>query len=430
MIRTRGVPPSLRIEVRRSEGHRHVALVDPLTEEELLIAENIEDHAVNELNVYVWSQLEDIARRLRADPELGRRDGGKIAGEIYIAGFAALLKLVSHSKGLQVDEVQEFCAKRLPLDRGVPAVIDVIADVNDHIFFEVMPLLGKAPSTMSDTPELDEVIGVVTGFNAIVRHLQWEPSVTIRSDDSARVSVRFFQHTGLPGSIYEFKQLQELEQQGKAQVSLRYPPKGFRAASQLPEAELVRTLGDPWRSDTSERLKHPGSVCHFSCHLRIGEQSAVLELRPDGVFAKPAKYRIDRIEVALEHFPLLPPEPKLCFLSACRSAAIDRGLLVSAMEAFRRLHPESIVGTLGSVPDVAAALFASKFYNLLADGWSTGAAIWGARRMLVEAPLHNPLGALFISYQGEDVQFSTPADRRQRFLPDEASAILSLPRKG
>ena len=78
------------------------------------------------------------------------------------------------------------------------------------------------------------------------------------------------------------------------------------------------------------------------------------------------------------------------------------------MDAFRELRPESIVGTLGSIPDLTAAQFALVFYELLGEGWPIGTALWQARRSLLEAPFHNPLGLLFVSYSGEDVHFARP----------------------
>ena len=54
MIHTRDVDASLRIEVRRSGGRRHIALVDPNAEAELLIAEDLQDSTINNLNRYVW----------------------------------------------------------------------------------------------------------------------------------------------------------------------------------------------------------------------------------------------------------------------------------------------------------------------------------------------------------------------------------------
>ncbi len=214
------------------------------------------------------------------------------------------------------------------------------------------------------------------------------------------------------------------------QISLEYPPKGFHAAKELPEAELVRALADPWFLDTQRRRDAPGSVCHFSCHLTTREKVAFLELMPDGRWARRAKYRVDYTAAALDHTVILPPEVKLCFLSVCRSAAVARDLLVSAMDALRRLRPESIIGTLGSAPDWTAAQFAFKFYELLGEGWSVGAALWQAKRTLLEAPFNNPLGLLYVSYHGEDAQFLLPADRRQHLIPDELSAILSSPMKG
>jgi hypothetical protein len=427
MIRTREVVPNLYIEVRRSKGGCNVALVDPATREELLIAQNLQDSSIRELNLYIWSRLDRIARTLRTDLELGIPYGSSVARDIYVTGFAALLNLVKNSGNLQVDDVHDFCSRRIHRN-AAPPIIEIVAQENDHIFFEIMPLLGKANRSINGDPDMEELTSVITGFNAIIRHRIWGSS-SVDIDDSSRISVRFFEHSELPGSVRELKLLRGLEKKGLVRVSLQYPPKGFRAAD-FPEPELVRRLADPGFVDSPNYARDPGSVCHFSCHLNSDDNGTFLELMPRGWFPKRAKYRIDDIEVALEHVTVLPPRAKLCFLSACKSATIKHNVLLSAMDALRRLKPRSIIGTLGSIPDLTAAQFSSFFYELLGKGWSIGAAELQARWFLLEPPFYNPLGLLFVSYNGEDEQFALPADRRQRYIPDEVSAILSAPQKG
>jgi hypothetical protein len=91
--------------------------------------------------------------------------------------------------------------------------------------------------------------------------------------------------------------------------------------------------------------------------------------------------------------------------------------MLSALEAFKNLRSCSLVGTLGRIPDLIAAEFARCFYSELCNGWSVGAALHYARRELLKAPLSNPLGILFVSYGGEDVYFTTRADRRSTYIP-------------
>ena len=234
----------------------------------------------------------------------------------------------------------------------------------------------------------------------------------------------------LPGSVYELQRLRDLEKRGKARVSLQYPPRHYHPDQSHPEKELAKLLADPWFQDTAKGERGPGSICHLSCHLKQIEEDRVLELRPDGRFARTTRYRIDRIDVEFHLVPIISPNAKLCFVSACKSAGIEHSLLLSAMDAFRELRPESIVGTLGSIPDLTAAQFALVFYELLGEGWPIGTALWQARRSLLEAPFHNPLGLLFVSYSGEDVHFARPTDRFQRFIPDENPALFPPPTKG
>jgi hypothetical protein len=422
MIRTRDIAASLRIEVRRSGGRCHIALVDPNTEAELLIAENLQDSTIKDLNRYVWTQLDSIAKKLKTDPELTSDYCSTVIYDIFTIGFRALLELIRNSD-LDIERVQDFCSLVVAKDRASPPIIEVVAGKYDHLFFEVMPLLGRFNGTA-------EVASLITGFNAIVRHRLWEEQHAGNADDSPQVSVRFFQHTGLPGSVYELRQLRNLEKRGKARVSLQYPPKRYRPDDIYPEKELAKLLADPWFQDTAKGERGPGSICHLSCHLKQVDEDQVLELRPDGRFAKAARYRIDRIDVEFHLVPIIPPNVKLCFVSACKSAAIERSLLLSAMDAFRELRPESIVGTLGSIPDLTAAQFALVFYELLGEGWPIGAALWRARSSLLEAPFHNPLGLLFVSYSGEDVHFARPAGRFQHLIPDENPDLAPPPTKG
>lgn len=401
-----------------------MALVDPVDDTEFLIAEDLEDSAIREINNYIWSQLDDIAHKLEKDPELGANYGGQVARQLYLTGYNALQNLLDYSSGVQVSEVQEFCSRRIGHAASAPSIIDVVADERDHIFFEVMPLLGKSTSVLGNS-DIAETASVMAGFNAIVRHSA--PQISGSGHDSLQISVRFFRNAGLGGSTLELRRFHDLQRKGKMRIALEYPPKGFRAAKDFPEGELARTLADPWFLDTQRRLDTPGSVCHFSCHLTTSGNNAFLELMPDGRWAKTAKYRIDWTAAALDHADILPPKMSLCFLSVCRSAAVDRDLLVSAMDALRHLRPESIVGTLGSTPDSTAAKLAFNFYELLGEGWSVGAALWQAKKNLLEAPFYNPLGLLYVSYHGEDAQFLLPADRRQHLIPDELAAILSTP---
>jgi hypothetical protein len=268
---------------------------------------------------------------------------------------------------------------------------------------------------------------VITGFRAVVRHrdLGDPPAEEETTNSEVPVPVRFFRHNGLLGSRFELNSLVELQRKGKTNVVLQYPPHNFRPVDDWPELQLAKVLADPRSPESKGRQRPTGLICHFSCHQRDAPGGARLELKSDGWRSKAAGYQVDQIKVALAHVSPRPPEPKVCFLSACKSAAVDRHLLLSALDALARLRPRSVVGTLGSVPDLIAAEFTQRFYSGLADGWSVGAAISHARAALLNAPLQNPLGILFVSYFGEDVHFSTRADGRRRFIPDDRSALGS-----
>ncbi len=152
MIRTRDVDPSLRIEIRRSRGRRHVALVDPATDKELLIAEDLQDSAISELNRYIWSQLDDIAQKLEKDPELGANYGGRVARQVYLTGYAALQTLVDYySPGPQVNDVQDFCSQLIRSGAPAPPIIDIVAHERDHIFFEVSKFQSASSGTLVST---------------------------------------------------------------------------------------------------------------------------------------------------------------------------------------------------------------------------------------------------------------------------------------
>jgi len=121
---------------------------------------------------------------------------------------------------------------------------------------------------------------------------------------------------------------------------------------------------------------------------------------------------------------IVRPGALVLFLSACRSGAKDRTLLLSAVDVFRFFRPSSLIGTLANVPEYAAAVFSIAFYKQLAAGSSVGAALRNSRLHLLDE-YENPFGLLFSSYFGENVHILVEQDRRATYFPDETRAILT-----
>jgi CHAT domain len=420
-VRTGEFAAILRIEIRRESNRRQIALVDPISPNALTIAQDVEASHLKDLNSIVSKQFDEIAGTAQADPILDAADARRLCSDLYIAGFWALRQLLQHSCGVTVDEVQSFCSARVGAAR--PSVVDIVGHPDDRFFFELLPLLGKISVSESQEAELSELERVILGFRCHVRHRGWGDAgdYSPATDVAVPIPLRFFRHSDLAGSMLELKYLRALQRQGKARVAVEYPPRGFRPPERLPEFQLVRVLANPCAETDDESAS---LACHFSCHQRRGDEGAYLELKADGFWPPPkvARYRLDRIAVAFDHTPVIPPEARVCFLSACRSATTDPALLISALDALARLRPHSLVGTLARVPELMAAEFTRHFYSAICDGWSVGAAVYAARTKVLRKPLCNPLGILFVSYGGEDVFFRTRADRRGKYIPPNEPA--------
>jgi hypothetical protein len=422
-VRTGELAASLRIEVRRDGGRRQIAVVDPMSREELTLARDVEASHLKDLNTLVSSQLDGIAIAAKADPVLDASYAREICSELYLAGFWALMRLLDHSDDVTPDTVHAFCSARV--HEASPSVVEIVAERDDRFFFEVLPLFGSIDSIDEYRDVgLSELARVVLGFRSIVRHRDWTATseYTPEADVEVPVPLRFFRHSELAGSALELEHLHTLERRGKANIAVQYPPRGFQPPDRKAEFQLVRVLANPWPNGGRDAGR-ASLVCHFSCHQRRHADGAYLELKADGFWPrpKPVSYRLDRLAVAFEHTDVVPPEAKICFLSACTSATTDPALLLSALDALSKLRAQSVVGTLARVPELMAAEFTRHFYSAICDGWSVGAAVHAARQELLKEPLRNPLGILFVSYRGEDVYFATRADRLAKYVPSAAS---------
>jgi CHAT domain len=417
-IRTAETAAILRIEIRRNARGRQLVVVDPVSAEELTLARDLERSQVAEVNMRIWRDLDQIATQARYDPHYPSPSVARAtSSQIYRAGFAALLNLLDHSRLASPDDVQGFCRERVT---GPWPIVDVLSDPEDHIFFEVLPLFGKVDFTDEDTGvDLADLARVLAGFRVVLRHRPWtgHSVAEAQTDNEVPVPVQFFRHSELVGSLRELESLRRLERKGEVRIVMQYPPKGYRPPPEWPEFVLARALANPWGTNVQSSPTRRAVICHFSCHQETTPEGAFLKLKADGWRAKAARYRVDQIKVALFNVDLIPPEAKVCLVSACKSAAVDPALFLSALEALRILQPRSLVGTLGSLPDLIGAEFTGRLYSALVGGWSLGAALVRVRRELLESPWFNPMGSLYVSHSGEDVYFSTRRDKRDKYVP-------------
>lgn len=417
--------PSLRVELRETGSHLEVALVDAVSSVEMILAQDVEASHIDAINEYLWRELDLLGRGIATDPALELGYARRVASRLYRIGYSALLDLLRHAPGATPDAVHAFCAERT--DQAEPPIVDVVSEPKYRLLIEPLPLFGKAAFTSDDSGvELDVLARVIAGLRAIVRHrrLGEAPPGETAMEVEVPVPVRYFRHSELESSNRTLRHLRDLEKQGKTRVVLEFPHRGFSPLEDWPELQLGRVLADP-RGSKEGRRGPDALICHFNCHQRRHEGKQYLELKADGWRPRPARYRPDQIRVGIDHADRHPPEPKLCFICACRSAAVDRDSLVSAVEAFDLLAPRSVVGTLGSVPDRMASELTRHFYSALAEGAPVGAALRLARTALLAPPLRNPLGLLFVSRFGEDVSFVTRAIRRSRLIPHGRQTMVN-----
>jgi hypothetical protein len=354
-------------------------------------------------------------------------DGHELLCLIYQAGFSALMDLMGDSYAHHVDEVQEFFRDRIPDSVAAdqdPPIVDIISNRGEHLPIEILPLLGKAAENCADSARIapNETAKSLPGYCTVVRRVELStaPGLANREVDSRyskKLALRFFRHNSLGGVQLEVQQLRELEREGSLVLSLLYPPRGHRPARTWPELELARVVADPFVAGEASH------VCHFSCHIKEdAAQGPYLELRPDKRWSPQSdRYLLDQIRGGFGNVTHVPPGTLVVFLSACRSGAKDRTLLVSAVDVFRFVKPHSLIGALANLPEYAAAVFSVAFYRQLAAGSSVGAALRMARLHLLDE-YNNPLGLLFCSYFGEDVCVPASGDWLAKHVPDERFA--------
>ena len=418
----------LRIEIRRAGPSVDIVAVDPVSQAECYIADSIDSAVIQKVNQYLWNQLERAVKKVPTDPNLYMRVGHDSLAELFNVGFAALLMLTENSSPGRVDDVQAFCRSRVrpTLRRSGPvSILHLVFERRDHIPFELMPLFGKPAREGGRVPTIEEFAELLPAFSVVCTHADLNTSTEPREQKPTRLSVRFFRNTSLVGSVKEYSHLSKLQRRGKVDLPILFPPKNFRRHNQFPELDIAERVADGWRHDTKRRADSPSQVCHFACHIVPSDDGSTLVLKANGLWAQKVSYRLDFISVAIQSTHLIPPAPMLCFLSACKSGATDAQLLTSAVTAFTWCRPQSIVGVLASVPDVAAAAVAARFYEELSEGTPIGLALRIARLHLLDPTTYNnPFGLLYISYFGEHRRIRTGADTIAKFIPTEEPTTI------
>jgi hypothetical protein len=394
---------ALRIEVRRTGSQISIVVIDPKTTKEIALVEDVSDERIRRVNKFLWHQLSASIGLLKSDPIIHL--GGALSFELYRLGQAALIQLTGDDNAEVLDEVKSFCATRVAAHDGgsEPPVIEIVSRREDHLPFEVLPLLGRMGPSPSEDLQLEELRRVMPGLAALCVHGVASAPHLPPEEFAPGMLINIFRYDGLEGAMMDVKRLRGLEGR-RLRIESVYPPRGYKPPPDFPELELVRavTRRRRWRESMDEQVP----IAHFTCHVSTKGDQAVLRLRPDSRFggAGEVPYKLHEIEVAADYVDKPPPSAPLLFLSACRSGAVDELTYTSAARALARIRPRALVGALADLPSMMAAEFAESFYRGLREGESVGGSLHSARGFLLKKPYTNPLGLLFVSYFGETVR--------------------------
>lgn len=428
MIRTHSLPPQLRIDITETYNGTVIVASDPSSGSQCLMTESGAT-VLADLSAYLWNRLRDIVRNNKLDPGIGEDARRTLLHTLYRVGHVGLLRLLGPQRS-RLDEIREFfrarVSVRVPADE-LPCIIDIVGPTPDLLPLEVLPLLSSASVTDPENTPLDQLVDSFLGFHAIVRRVA--TSVASSGNPTGtrydgRLSVRVFKHEELPGVHRELRGLADRKKAKKLGTTLLFPPHRHRPGGQWPERELavlVRNMSDPQLTGGQGPAAH---VCHFACHLKDDGYGSYLEMLGSGR-SRPARYVLDEIEAAYGNIPTDGPRAKVLFLSVCRSAVRDQRLLTSVVAVLRYFEPQSIVGTMAEVPDLASAELALLFYDSFSEGSSVGASLRAARWSLLE-DYGNPFGLLFLSYSGEDTFIAVTSDRLRRYVPNENDIFRAL----
>jgi hypothetical protein len=99
----------------------------------------------------------------------------------------------------------------------------------------------------------------------------------------------------------------------------------------------------------------------------------------------------------------------LVFLNACQSASYT-GLGEGVINFLLRRGFRNIIGSETLLPDLAASVFAMRFYDLLMRGKALGDALLSARQLMVQAS-GNPIGLLYCLFGDPMIRFSNQETR-------------------
>jgi len=273
-----------------------------------------------------------------------------------------------------------------------------------------MPLFGlNTPRLIRDKEELGKVASRFLGFRTIVYRIfpRYPPKISDKLERDPRLTIRFFQHAGLPGATTE----REYFRVDSERVDFHLWPEqdfGDQFVTQL-VTQLWNATADR-EEELPQRLDY---VHHFACHCdtepKNSSDYSLLLSHKGGRRAKKweQSVTIRQIQSAFSRYAVEVPRPlpkefyPLVFLNACgTSKAIPTALTSFPAELLRTYR--GVVGTETPIPDDFAAAFSEKFYSRFVRGCPLGEALQRARWDFLRLSC-NPLGILYTVYANPDL---------------------------
>lgn len=317
-----------------------------------------------------------------------------------------------------VGRIETFLVEAIPKweqsvlsGKRVPPRVEITTPFEYSLPFELMPLFDiSTPSPIRDSKDLGRVASRFLGFSAIVYRIfpRFPPKISDMLERDPRLTIRFFQHAGLPGATTERKFFDKFHERIDLQGPWPDQPFGDEDlfANKLAAQLWVATTSP--MGGASQRLDH---VHHFACHCdteptNSSDYSLLLSHKDGRKWEQPitARKLQARFTKYSKMIPRLRPKESypLVFLNACGTSKTIPTALTSFPKLFLRTY-RGVIGTETPIPDDFAAAFSGKFYARFVRGFPLGEALHRARWDFLKRS-SNPLGILYTAYANPDLR--------------------------
>jgi hypothetical protein len=336
------------LDIRRHNGYFQALVRSDLQRDELPIDIKLNDDDLRELNKELTDALAGLTRKIK----------GKIDSESRIPHSATSFVL------------SEF---RWLAERAYVRLVDVFGEQGLEL---LRSLIGSAP----------KIILEIVSESFII---PWE----LLYDDYEPTSFDYKNFWGFKYIIYRHIPPSDGRYVPSPEIETRPVFVGVLADPDLPSVANVEL---PFLKDELKRFfKQEMHIVHFACHTRE-PNSRRKEPRDEYLLLLSKDFAISRSDFIAQKMWF--GDYPLVILNACGTRPRNPLQTCNTVQTLLKRNARGVITTECIVPDVFAAAFTRQFYPLLLCGQELGDALFEARKSLLEAPYHNPLGLLYALY--------------------------------